>query len=229
MATDSTSFSALPNVDDDPCAGSGAASPFRVAVLVGSLGAPEPLRAIVGALPAWFPCGVVVVQHRTIAAEHITVNLLQRATRLRVELAQEQDVPCPGVVHVLPAEDQLVIGPNGHFARLPGQRRPGSQADPLLTSMVDRFGAGVLGVILSGTNHDGAAGVVAIKRAGGRVLAQNRATAHCFTMPAAAIATGCVDLVLPTERIADALVSLTAWPGAASLLRAPLASWAVLD
>jgi two-component system chemotaxis response regulator CheB len=48
-------------------------------------------------------------------------------------------------------------------------------------------------------------------------------------MPAAAIATGCVDLVLPTERIADALVSLTAWPGAASLLRSPLASWAVLD
>jgi two-component system chemotaxis response regulator CheB len=48
-------------------------------------------------------------------------------------------------------------------------------------------------------------------------------------MPAAAMATGCVDLVLPVERIAHALISLTAWPGAASLLRAPLAPWAVLD
>ena len=86
-----------------------------------------------------------------------------------------------------------------------------------------------LAVVLSGTIDDGATGVVALKRAGGCVLAQNRATARCFGMPAAAIATGCVDLVLPVDRIAHALLSLVAWPGAPYLLRAPLAAWAVLD
>jgi two-component system chemotaxis response regulator CheB len=105
----------------------------------------------------------------------------------------------------------------------------GVRADPLLCSIAEHVGARALGVVLSGANDDGAAGVIALKRAGGCVLAQNRATARCFTMPAAAIATGCVDLVLPVNRIAHALISLSTWPGADSLLRAPLASWAVLD
>ena len=47
-------------------------------------------------------------------------------------------------------------------------------------------------------------------------------------MPSAAIATGCVDLALPVDRIAHALVSLAAWPGTSSLLHAPLVSWATL-
>ena len=216
-------------VQDDLCTGAGISSPFRVVVLVGSLGAPDALREIARGLPDWFPCSIVVVQHRTVAAQHITVDLLRRATQLRVELASDQDRLRPGVVHVLPADEQLVIGPDGAFARVPGKRQPGSQADPLLSSIADHFGQAAVAVILSGTNHDGAAGVVAVKRAGGRVLAQNHATARCFTMPAATIATGCVDLVLPTRSIADALVSLIAWPGAASLFHAPLAPWAVLD
>jgi two-component system chemotaxis response regulator CheB len=202
---------------------------FDVVVLVGSLGGPEAIREIAHALPAWFPAAVLVVQHRTVAAQHITVDLLRRATRLPVELARDRERPCPGVVYVLPADRQLVIGPDGSFAGVPGPRQVGCSADPLLTSIAQRVGPRALAVILSGTNDDGAAGVVALKRAGGCVLAQNRATARCFTMPAAAIATGCVDLVLPVDRLAHALVSLTAWPGAASLLRAPLAPWAVLD
>jgi two-component system chemotaxis response regulator CheB len=48
-------------------------------------------------------------------------------------------------------------------------------------------------------------------------------------MPAATIATGCVDMVLPIERIAAALISLVMWPGAAALLRVPLPPWATLD
>ena len=106
---------------------------------------------------------------------------------------------------------------------------PGHSADPPLRWVAQHFGSRALGVVLSGTNDDGAAGVIALKRAGGRILAQNRASARCFAMPAATIATGCVDPVLPVDRMGQALVSLTAWPGATSLLRAPVAPWAVLD
>ena len=202
---------------------------FDVLVLAGSLGAPEAIREIVGGLPAWFPASILVVQHRTPAAQHLTVELLRRSQRLPVELAQAGDRPQPGVVHVLPADEQLVVGLDGRFVPVPGPLGHGSRANPLLDSVAQHFGARALGVVLSGTNDDGASGIVALRRAGGWVLAQNHATARCFAMPAAAIATGCVDLVLPVDRIAHALLSLVAWPGAADLLRGPLAAWAVLD
>jgi two-component system chemotaxis response regulator CheB len=202
---------------------------FDLVVLAASLGGPEAIRTILAGLPAWFPAAVLVVQHRTVAAQYVTIELLRRATPLPVELARERDRPQASVVHVLPADRQLVLGPDGRYTSPPRGDRARSNADPLLTSVAEYSGAHALGVILSGTTDDGAAGVVALKRAGGHVLAQDRATARCFGMPAAAIASGCVDLVFPIERMAHALVSLTAWPGAASLLRMPLAPWAVLE
>jgi two-component system chemotaxis response regulator CheB len=168
-------------------------SAVDIVAIAGSLGGPEAIRELVGGLPKWFPAALLVVQHRTPAAQLITVNLLQRSTGLEVRLAAEDDAPCPGLVHVTPADRDLVIGPSGTFvgSTMQGPRLP---ADALFTSVAARFGPRVIGVILSGTNADAAQGAVAIKRAGGHVVAQNRATARCFEMPAAAIATGCVDL-----------------------------------
>jgi two-component system chemotaxis response regulator CheB len=202
---------------------------FDVVVMAASMGGPEAVREVISRLPAWFPAAVLVVQHRTPAAQYVTGELLRRVARLEVTLAQPGDEPIAGRVQVLPADRQLVLGADGRMqaAARVGSHRP--TADPLFRSVAEHFGARALGVILSGTGEDGAAGVAAIKRAGGRVLTQDRFSARCFGMPAAAIATGCVDLVLPIGRIADALVSLVLWPGAADLLRVPLPPWAMLD
>jgi two-component system chemotaxis response regulator CheB len=201
---------------------------YDVVVVAASLGGPAGVRAVVAGLPAWFPAAVLVVQHRAVAAQHLTVDLLGRFSHLPVRLADDGGRPCPGVVHVAPAEWQLALGPHGGFVFSPTSGPPGCAADPLFTAVARSFGPRALGVILSGTGRDGAEGAVAIKRAGGRVLAQDRASALAFGMPAAAIATGCVDLVLPVDRIAAALVSLALWPGAAALLRVPLPHWATL-
>jgi two-component system chemotaxis response regulator CheB len=203
-------------------------SAIDVVAIAGSLGGPEAVRQILAGLPKWFPAPLLVVQHRTTAAQLLTVELLGRSTELVVKLAIEGDAPRPGWVHVMPADRDLVIGPTGRFAgaRMQGHRLP---ADELFSSVAAQFGHRSVGVVLSGTNADAAQGVVAIKRAGGCVIAQNRATARCFAMPAAAIATGCVDLVLPVDRLAHLLVGLAAWPGARSLLRVPIAPWATLD
>lgn len=155
------------------------------------------------------------------------MKLLRSHTRLDVELARAGDRPRPGVVHVAPVEPQIV-GADGSFVPA-GPVPAGRGADPVFTSVARYFGRRAIGVVLSGANDDGAAGAAAIKRAGGRLLVQDRADARCFAMPAAAIATGCVDLVLPAQRLADALISLVSWPGAADLLRAPMSPWAVAD
>jgi hypothetical protein len=74
-----------------------------------------------------------------------------------------------------------------------------------------------IAVILSGMLQDGTQGIRPVKRYGGRVLAQDPATARA----ASAIATGCVDFVLPPHRLAAALIALTMAPGGAVLLAMP--------
>jgi two-component system chemotaxis response regulator CheB len=201
-------------------------SAFDLLVIAASLGGPSAIRQIVSGLPDWFPLSVLVVQHRTPAAQDVTVELLKRAAHLPVELARAGDRPRPGLVHVMPADQQLVIGARRTYVRI--EDGHASSADPVFRSAAAHFGPRTVGVVLSGSNDDGAAGAAAIKHAGGRVLTQDRATARCFTMPAATIATGCVDLVLPVGRLADAVISLATWPGAAALFHVPLAPWAVL-
>jgi hypothetical protein len=67
--------------------------------------------------------------------------------------------------------------------------------------------------VLTGLLRDGAQRIRAIKRRGGRVLVQDPTAARAAGMPSAIIATGCVDFVLPLDRIAPALVALTIAPG----------------
>jgi two-component system chemotaxis response regulator CheB len=95
-------------------------------------------------------------------------------------------------------------------------------ADPLLTSAADVFGSRMIAVVLSGRLNGGAAGVQAVKRRGGRVLAQDPTTAIIPAMPDAALATGCVDFALPPESLGRAIVALCAASGAAELFRVRL-------
>jgi two-component system chemotaxis response regulator CheB len=82
--------------------------------------------------------------------------------------------------------------------------------------------------VLTGRLSDGSEGVRAVKRHGGRVLVQEPETARASSMPSSSIATGCVDFVLPAEKMGQALIALTMAPGGADLLRVAAASWARL-
>lgn len=73
--------------------------------------------------------------------------------------------------------------------------------DVLFKSVADAYGERAIGIILSGTGRDGSDGVKAIKEKGGVVIVQDEATSLHFAMPKSAIATGCVDFVLPVKDI----------------------------
>jgi two-component system, chemotaxis family, protein-glutamate methylesterase/glutaminase len=199
---------------------------FEIVVMAASMGGPDAVRTIVGGLPAEFPAAVVLVQHRTAGSNQVMVDLLRRRTRLPVRLAPAGGRPRPGSIDVAPADRQLMLLSNGGYVATDPDGPLGCAADPLLLSVADCFGPRAIGVILSGTMDDGAAGIAAIKGRGGWVLAQDQASSQQFGMPSAAIATGCVDYVLPLRRIADALVALAMWPGAADFFRTPTPFWA---
>jgi two-component system chemotaxis response regulator CheB len=74
-------------------------------------------------------------------------------------------------------------------------------ADLLFESLAQTYRKRAIAVVLTGAGKDGAAGVVAVKRMGGVVIAQDRGTSEFFGMPGAAIESGCADYVLPLDEI----------------------------
>ena len=196
-----------------------------VVVIAASYGGPAALPAVLGGLPADFPAAVLVVQHRTAAIDTVFITTLRRRAVLPVHPADDgRPVISPGVT-VLPARHAATVE-HGLLRLHPtdGQRT----ADPLFRSVAAAYGPRVIAAVLTGRLEDGAVGVRAVKRHGGRTLAQDPRTARAGGMPAAALATGCVDLVLPLAHIPHALVALTMAPGGAELFRVPPAPWAQL-
>lgn len=202
---------------------------FQFVIVVASLGGLPVLDTLLRGLPGAFPVPVLIVSHRPRQSHDTLAALLQRRTGLPVR------VGIPGLSTWGPG---VTVIPGGASATLTGHREltlqqatgavnPGG--DALLASAAAAARPGpVIGVILSGMLTDGTQGIRAVKRNGGRVLAQDPATARAASMPASALATGCVDFALPPHRLAPALVALTMAPGGASLLAVPTPHWAGL-
>ena len=197
---------------------------LRVVVLAASSGGVRALGAVVGGLPADFPVPVLVVQHRGPGIPDMLGDILRARGRLPVHTATAGPLR-PGVT-VLPARITADVDRDGGLALRPASTLGG--ADHLFTSAATAYGAGVLAVVLTGRLIDGAEGVRAVRRAGGRVLVQHPDDAEAPGMPSAALATGCVEHALPLPLIAPAMVAYAMAPGGADLLAVPVPPWASL-
>ncbi|MGY1733538.1 chemotaxis protein CheB [Geodermatophilus sp. SYSU D01045] len=197
---------------------------FSVVVLAASAGGVRALGTVVSGLPADFPVPVLVVQHRGSGTPDVLADLLRARGDLPVHTATPGALP-RGVT-VLPAGMTADLQPHGRLSLRPCATA--RTADELLTGAAAAFGRGVLAVVLTGRLSDGAAGVRAVRRAGGRVLVQDPDDAEAPGMPSAALATGCVEHVLPLPLVAPALVAYVMAPGAADLFAVPVAPWARL-
>jgi two-component system chemotaxis response regulator CheB len=212
------------NQNRDPgAADSIACSRFAVIGIAASACGIEPLHQLIRALPADFPCPVIVVQHLPASTQYRSTldRVLAYRSTLTVKWAEHAEPLRPGVVLLAPQDCDLEISPNRAVKLLHGDRvnhvRPA--ADPLFASIAWNFGDAGVAVVLSGALNDGARGVCDIALAGGSVIVQERETAGMPYMPAAAINTGAVDFVLPPRMIAHALITLVMAPGAAAWFR----------
>ncbi len=177
-----------------------------VACSAGGLAA---LSRLLSELPADFAAGVVIVQHLDPRHRSMMADILARRTSLRVKQAEEGDRVEVGAVYIAPPDQHLLVNGDGtvslsrsalvHFVR--------PSADLLFESVAASYRDRATAVVLSGSGGDGSTGVRAIKEMGGTVIAQNEQTSEFFGMPGAAIDSGHVDLVLPLEQIAGALVA----------------------
>jgi two-component system, chemotaxis family, protein-glutamate methylesterase/glutaminase len=189
---------------------SGPQASFKVVGLAASAGGLSALSEVLAALPGDFPAPVVLVQHLDPKHRSLMAEILGRRTRLQVRQAAEGDRIAPGGVWVAPPAFHLLVNGDGtlsltrtelvHFVR--------PSADLLFESMAAGYRDRSIAVVLTGTGMDGEMGVRAVKSVGGIVIAQDQETSEYFGMPGAAIKTGCVDFILPLDRIAATLIAL---------------------
>lgn len=198
---------------------------FAHVVILASLGGLPAISVLLSELPATFPVPVLLLQHApNNGSPHRLASLLGKRTALPVRTAQSASSARASAVTVIPGGHTATVSPQG-FLHL--REAAGPAGDALLTSAATAATPDkVIAVVLSGMLHDGTEGVRATKRHGGRVLAQDPATARAPGMPSSAIATGCVDFVLSPGRIAFALIALTMAPGGAELFSVPMPHWA---
>ena len=184
--------------------------PVAMVAIGASTGGPQALREILTHLPADFPAPVVVVQH--IGGDFLAdlVKWLAEAGTLPVGLARHGEVPQAGVVYFAPEDAQLEFNGGGRFLLSDAPPCDGHRPSATVTlrAAARQFGAGTVGVLLTGMGRDGAEGMAAIAAAGGITIAQDEASCVVYGMPREAVALGAVRHSLALEQIAPALAML---------------------
>ncbi len=158
------------------------------------------------ALPAANGMAFILVQHLDPTHESMMVDLLADHTSMSVRQATDGMLVKRDHLYVIPPGTYLAISDGAlHLSRPHVRHGTRLPFDFLLHSLAEECGARAICVILSGTGTDGSLGLKAVKQNGGLVIAQDPDEAGYDGMPRSAVATGCVDLVLPAAGISEAL------------------------
>ena len=180
-------------------------------VVVGaSWGGLAALGLVLSGLPRDFGAAVAIAQHRGVEpGDAVLADALGRKSALPVREVHDKDPIVPGWVHVAPSDYHLLVEQGGTFALSTDPREQYSRPsiDVLFESAADAYGASVIGIVLTGANEDGAAGLARIAERGGVAIVQDPETAEAREMPEAAIAAAPAT-VLPLERIGPFVTEL---------------------
>lgn len=194
-----------------PAAPSEIAARKGMVVIGASTGGPPAVANILSAIPAGIQAAIMIVQHMGPEFIPSFAERLRWISLLEVAIAGEGDAICPGRVLIAPGGCNATIAKSRNAPKVRLNRTPSPHGelpsiDLAMESAARVFGAGVLGVLLSGMGSDGVMGMKAIKEAGGDTIAEDEASCVVFGMPRAAIESGCVDEVLPLDRIAERIL-----------------------
>ena len=183
--------------------------PNRIIAIASSMGGIEALKVIISALPSDFPGAILVVQHLSPRYKSHLTHILNRLTPLQVNEARDGIELRTGNIYVAPPDKHLIVvkgrlnlsdEPKKHFVR--------PSAEYTFESLARSYKEKAVAVVLTGCDGDGEEGVKVVSEMGGKVIAQDRQTAKVFSMPESAIETGCVDLILPIDEIADGIINM---------------------
>ena len=188
------------------------AEPFPIVGVGASAGGLEAFSQMLSALPVDTGMAFVLVQHLSPSHASLLAEILSRTTKMPVMEVHDEPRVMPNHVYVIPPDRNMELT-GGGLHLLPrqlvrGQHRP---IDLFLLSLAAAQKHRAIGVILSGTATDGTLGLKEIKAEGGITFAQDD-SAQQPSMPRSAVASGCVDFVLPPAEIARELGRIARHP-----------------
>jgi two-component system, chemotaxis family, response regulator WspF len=174
-----------------------------------SAGGPSALAAVLGALPASFGAGIVIVQHVDQSFAAGMAEWLDGQTSLTVRIALEGERPEPGCALLAATNDHLRMTASGKLAytREPADTPYRPSVDTFFHSLVEYWAGEAIGVLLTGMGRDGAIGLKAMRAKGWHTIAQDQATSAVYGMPKAAAALLAARSILPLSAIAPELAS----------------------
>lgn len=177
-----------------------------------STGGVEALHHLLPAFPATCP-PTVIVQHISAAFAPAMAERLDKQCKAKVKLIESGEILKSGHIYIAPGNDKHATiggGTDTLIAKMiEGDKISGHRPsiDALFESVAQKLGPAAIGILLTGMGQDGARGLLAMRRAGGRTIAQDEATSTVYGMPRAAADMGAAENILPLPRIAERALS----------------------
>lgn len=174
----------------------------------GSAGALNAYKDILNAMPSNTGMAFVIISHMNPTASSQLSLILSRHTKMAVTVASMAMPILANHVYVIPPDSDLYIE-NYKFKVVSPRSVRNKQIDIFFASLAKEMGEAAIGIVVSGYDSDGTEGCKLIKANGGKTFAQD-ISAEVDFMPISAQASGCVDFVIPLNKIPDKLKSLAA-------------------
>ena len=184
--------------------------PIEAVVIGASAGGVDALMTILPGLPPTFGLPIVVVLHLPEGRPSLLAHIFGLRLSMPVREASDKESIAPSTVYFAPPGYHLSVEQDRSFSlscEAPVHfSRP--SIDLLMESAADAYGPALAGILLTGANSDGAAGLAKIKQRGGYTIVQNPAQAQVATMPEAALRQHTPDLILDLKDIRSLLPQL---------------------
>lgn len=181
------------------------------AIAIGaSAGGIEALGQLLPSLPSTLPVPVFIVQHLPRERPSLLVEIYAPRCQLAVREALDKERPEPGTIYFAPPDYHLLVdhGPQLSLSIDEPVHYSRPSIDVLFESVAEVYRGTALGLVLTGGNGDGAAGLAAIQRAGGLTVVEHPDTAQVSMMPAAALRRVIPDFILPLDEVCSLMQSL---------------------
>ncbi len=183
---------------------------FPVVGIGASAGGLEAFKKLLNAIPENSGMAFILLQHLNPSHESMLQELLQKVTSIPV-LEMTGDIKIlPDHIYIIPSNKMLSVnnGKLGLTSRTAKKNEKNLPIDLFFTSLAEVHQSHGIGIVLSGTAHDGTQGLKAIKDHGGITFAQDEASAAYGSMPQSAVEAGVVDFILSPEKMPEKIIEL---------------------
>ncbi len=184
----------------------------KVMAIGASTGGTEAIKTVLTAMPPNTP-GMVIVQHMPAKFTTSFAQRLDELCRIQVREAQNGDTVANGVALLAPGNFHMLLKRSGSRYYVDVKNGPmvhhqRPAVDVLFRSVAQTAGANAVGIIMTGMGGDGAVGLLEMKRAGARTIAQDEDSCVVFGMPREAIKRGGVDKTVPLDQISRTALAM---------------------